>query len=76
VPGVHPLGRRAGRRHDAGVGHHDIHAAELARATLNRVPDRVVVAYVGLDRHDPPVVLLDQPDRLSQILRGGHAVLD
>jgi hypothetical protein len=55
----------------ARVRDHDVDAAELGHPLVEHRGDGVEVARIGAPGEDPPVELLDQPDGLVEILRGG-----
>jgi hypothetical protein len=63
-------------RGDPGLGHHDVQPAQLADALLQRRRQLRPLPHVGLHRHDPPVLRLDQPDRLLQVIGRRKRVLE
>ena len=68
--------RLAPHRGDPRLGHHDVDVPQLGQALLERRGQLRPLAHVGLDRHDVPVLRLDQPDGLLQVVRPGQRVLD
>lgn len=67
-----------GHRGNAGVGHHDVHPAQLVEAGLQGSAQRHRVTHIGLLGHDARTGVFDQLDRGRQVLgvreRIGHAV--
>ena len=58
---------------DAGVGAHDVDVPELGDALGDDRLELAEVAHVGLTGHDAPIQVLDQLDRLGQIVRRSAA---
>ena len=71
---VQPLLAR--RRKDARVGQDEVEPAELRHAVGDDFLEPFEVANVGLLGHDAAASLLDEVDRLVEILTGGHRIGD
>ena len=71
---VQPLLPR--RRKDPGVGDDEVEPAEFGDAVGHDLLEPVEVADVGLLGDDAPTGLLDEVDRLVEILAGRHRVRD
>jgi hypothetical protein len=80
VDGVGPrllvLAGLARYRRDAGVGDGDVDVPQLGDAFFERRLQCLPVADVGLAGDDPPPRVLDQFDGLSEVVGGGHRILD
>ena len=57
-----------GQRTDAGIGHHDVEAAELGDAAIDRGRQRRAVTDIGDLGERALALLLDQPGRLVEVL--------
>src|SRR5205823_1613639 len=68
------LGQLPGHAHagDAGIGADDVEVAELGQALLHRRRHLGRVPHVGHAGHDAPVEVLDQLDRLGEVVGGAH----
>ena len=60
--------RGGGHRHDAGVGHDDVEAAEVRHSGIERFAQLGPLAHVGLLRHDATPALLHEPFGFGQVL--------
>ena len=63
-------------RRDAGVGEHDVDAAEEGDSVVERRLQRCAVAHVGLHGVDASVERLDLRDGLGKLLRRGQRIGD
>jgi hypothetical protein len=63
-----------GHRGDAGVGDHDVEAAEFGDALLEGGFERRAVPDVGFPRDDASAGVLDEFHRGGHVLGGGHRI--